>query len=161
MQTKYSFNRIFKTSTILFIFFICACDPASVIDENQRIEQAKWDKKNNYKFYVSIEDTAASYNFYVNIRNTTDYSFSNIFFFVSTQFPDKKIAVDTIECQLANKEGKWLGKGLGKIKDSRILIRKEMRFPLKGLYIFEIKQAMRVDVLQGIVDIGIRVERQK
>ena len=64
---------------------------------------------------------------------------------------------DTIELILADVEGKWLGKGWGAVKENSILLSGDMRFPLKGQYEFKIQQAMRVDTLDGISDIGIRM----
>jgi gliding motility-associated lipoprotein GldH len=58
---------------------------------------------------------------------------------------------------LADIEGRWLGKGWGAVKENSILISRNMRFPLKGNYEFKIQQAMRVDTLTGISDVGIRV----
>jgi len=64
---------------------------------------------------------------------------------------------DTIEFVLADIEGRWLGKGWGAIKDNSVLLNRSMRFPLKGKYEFKIQQAMRVDTLDGISDIGIQI----
>jgi gliding motility-associated lipoprotein GldH len=35
-----------------------------------------------------------------------------------------------------------------------------MVFPHKGIYRFELEQAMRVKELKGIRDVGIRIEKQ-
>jgi gliding motility-associated lipoprotein GldH len=61
---------------------------------------------------------------------------------------------------LADYDGKWLGSGISDVKFNRFLFQKGVRFPQKGRYFFEIEQAMRVKDLKGIVDIGIRLEKQ-
>jgi len=109
------------------------------------------------KFDVSISDTISKNDFFINIRNSTEYSFSNIFFFITTTFPDGGTTRDTVECFLADINGKWLGKGLGKFKDNRILFKRNMSFPSKGIYSFEFEQAMRVENIKGIDEIGIRI----
>jgi gliding motility-associated lipoprotein GldH len=78
---------------------------------------------------------------------------------MNTTFPDGKLDRDTLEIMLAGKDGKWLGEGLGDIWDNRILFKKNVSFPLKGEYRFELTQAMRLDPLPGIMDVGMRVER--
>jgi gliding motility-associated lipoprotein GldH len=67
---------------------------------------------------------------------------------------------DTIECMLAAKNGKWLGKGSGRYRDNRIWIRDNIRFPRKGEYTLRLNQAMREDVLVGISEAGIRLEKK-
>ncbi len=136
-----------------------SCDKSRIYEKNQRIPDAAWDYSNKLEFETEITDLTLTYNFYVNIRNTTDYKYSNIYFFINTTFPSGEIAHDTLECTLADYKGKWLGKGFGKIKESHILFKPGFRFPQTGLYTFEVEQAMRVDTLIGITDIGIRLEK--
>lgn len=134
-----------------------ACNMNSIYDESITIEQSKWYKDDLAKFEVSINDTIQLYDFYLNVRNTTDYRYSNMYVFMYTEFPNGNLSKDTIECVLADIEGKWLGKGWGAVKENSILLSKDMRFPLKGNYEFRIQQAMRNDTLSGVSNIGIRV----
>ena len=64
-----------------------------------------------------------------------------------------------LDSHLADEKGKWLGKGFGYIRDNRIPYKRNIRFPFKGYYKFEIKQAMRTDDLKGISSIGVRIEK--
>ncbi len=57
------------------------------------------------------------------------------------------------------KNGKWLGEGLGDIWDNRVLFKKNVSFPQKGEYRFEFTQAMRLNPLPGVMDVGIRIEK--
>lgn len=144
---------------LAFLFILVSCDRALVFEENRRIEKSRWDQDQKVSFTFHTEDTLSINNFYINIRNTTNYKYRNVFFFINTIFPDGRMFRDTVECYLADKNGKWLGKGMGKIKDNRVLIRKGIRFPVKGTYTLELEQAMREEELKGIADIGIRIER--
>ncbi|RLD40915.1 MAG: gliding motility lipoprotein GldH, partial [Bacteroidetes bacterium] len=96
-----------------------------------------------------------------NIRNSTDYRYSNLYVFLITKFPNNNLTKDTIECILADREGRWLGKGWGAVKENTILLSERMRFPLKGKYEFMIQHAMRVDTLKGIRDVGIRIVKSE
>ena len=107
-----------------------------------------------------MTDTVSLCSCYINVRNTTDYPFSNLYLFIKTIYPDGKVAMDTIQLQLADKSGKWLGKGIGKLRDNQVLLMKDIRFPYTGKYVFEISQAMRVNKLKGIKDIGMRISKQ-
>ena len=146
--------------SILAFMALQSCDSKRFYEENKRIENSSWNIREKAIFTVTIPDVQNRYSFYINLRNSTDYPYSNIFLFLKTVFPDGNTARDTLECQLADYSGKWLGSGITNVKFNRFLFQKGIRFPKEGQYIFEVEQAMRVKDLTGISDIGIRLERQ-
>lgn len=146
--------------TFLLLGLLISCDPNRVYDQNVRIINQSWNKDSLIKFQFHIEDTISLHKFYLNIRHNTDYPYSNIYFFMNGIFPNGNKTRDTIECLLADPRGNWLGKGAGKIRDNRILLREHLRFPVRGDYTFEIEQAMRQISLKGVEDIGIRIEKE-
>ncbi|NVN93890.1 MAG: gliding motility lipoprotein GldH [Bacteroidetes bacterium] len=152
------YNRSSFLFFALFIFLTVSCGKAPLVDKSMDVNETAWDVKEKLNIDVRIDDTISTFNFYVKIRNTTDYKNSNFFLFIKTTFPNGQIAIDTLECILADNQGKWFGKGNGKIKDSRILLKKNAIFPMKGKYIFEIEHAMREKVTSGIKSIGFRIE---
>jgi gliding motility-associated lipoprotein GldH len=148
----------------LLILFVCSlplvsCDRSGVYEENINTPDYLWKENDIARFGVSIEDTLIYHNIYINIRNTTDYQNSNLFLFITSKSPAGYSKTDTLECFLADEQGNWLGKGFGFIRDNRIPFKHNIRFPLKGLYKFEIKQAMRTDELKGIASVGVRIEK--
>jgi len=146
---------------LAFAFMIGACDSNRIYEKNIVIPDGKWEVGFKPSFEFEIQDTTIFYNFYINLRNNTDYPYSNLYLFVDSYLADGSNARDTIEVMLATKEGKWLGKGIGKIKESRFFLRRNLVFPNKGKYSIDIEQAMRGDYLPGIEDIGIRIEKSK
>lgn len=150
------------TAAILMIFIalmLASCGKEAMYDNTQRIPRGSWDKKETVRFEVPVTDTVHPYKFYLNVRHSTDYRYSNVYFFINTTFPDGKKGRDTVECILAQPDGKWLGKGISGTRDNQILLRVGLRFPMKGTYRFEFEQAMREDTLRGISDIGLRLVR--
>jgi gliding motility-associated lipoprotein GldH len=155
-------NKLLKYFFLLIpAFMLFSCDSSRIYDKSKDIENEKWSKDEPVKFDVQIDDTVSYNNVYINLRNTGDYNFSNIYLFLSTIYPDQKISIDTIECILADDKGKWLGSGLGDIKDNQMLLKKGVRFHQTGIYTFEFEQAMRIDELEGIKSIGIRIEKMQ
>ncbi|MBT3206794.1 MAG: gliding motility lipoprotein GldH [Bacteroidetes bacterium] len=138
--------------------FLCSCDTKKVFEENIKIEKGIWDNQKKATFEVLISDTLAVHNVFVNIRNTDLYQYSNIYLFIKTSSPDGYFLRDTFDCVLADLSGKWLGDGMGDIWDNQILYKKNVRFPVAGIYTFEFEQAMRMRHLPFIMDIGLRVE---
>ena len=115
---------------------------------------------------MEITDTLSEMNIIVNIRHTAYYPFSNLWIFVNTNRPDGVQNIDTLECVLAAKDGRWLGSGLGDIWDIQIPLKTQV-FSSPGDYVFEIEQAMRygdkarIEQLPEIMNVGFRIEKKE
>ena len=154
-------KRIYFLLIPLFaVILLTACDTKRYFEENKPIVKGIWKSDEKAHFDVQINDTLSRYDFFVNVRNSIDYQYSNLYLFIHTANTVGKKAQDTIELQLADYTGKWRGSGSGSIKFNRFLIQKGVKFRHKGRYTFEIEQAMRVKELKGIVDVGLRIEKE-
>lgn len=146
---------------LLFILLTQSCRDDSIYDKQKKISGGIWNQKEVLKFDVQVDDTLSSYRMFINTRNSTYYNYSNLYIFITINYPGEKISRDTIDCLLADEKGKWLGKGSGGYKDCSYLIKKGIRFNQKGIYSLVLEQAMRVENLEGIESIGIRIEKMK
>jgi len=145
--------------TGLLMVLLISCNNQRVFEESIKIDQGGWHADNILDFSTVISDTLCGYTMYIDVRNDISYSYSNLFFFMKTIFPNGRIAKDTIECLLAHYDGKWLGSGSGNVRFNRFLFQSNIQLPVSGTYRFELEQAMRVEVLKGILDIGIRIDK--
>jgi len=143
---------------LMGVLFLTSCSKSAFFEENQHLVSETWKQRDTLSFEVQVTDTIHLFDFYINVRNSTDYRYRNLYLFIITRFPGGGIARDTVECLLAAADGKWYGKGMGKIKDNRILFKNAVRFPHTGTYHIEIEQAMREKQLAGIRDVGVRIE---
>jgi gliding motility-associated lipoprotein GldH len=148
---------IFIVITVIFT----GCDEEKFFDENVSIPNDKWPSDREVVFKVDIQDTVSPYRFFINVRNSDAYRYSNVYFFLVTEFPGGGMSRDTIELTLADKTGKWLGKGTGQYRDNRVFIRENIQFPRSGEYTLRLNQAMRKEILEGISEVGIRLEKQQ
>jgi gliding motility-associated lipoprotein GldH len=83
---------------------------------------------------------------------------SNLYMFVTLNGPSRQFSRDTVNMILAAPDGLWLGKGPGKLRQLRLLYRKNIRFGEPGMYTILLEQAMRRSPLQ-VTDVGLRIER--
>jgi gliding motility-associated lipoprotein GldH len=145
---------------LLIASMFSSCGNKNVIfDESVVINNASWNNQEFPYFDVNVEDTLSTYDFYLNIRHLENYRYSNFYMFLHTTFPDGNQTHDTIELIMAYPDGRWIGKGTSSMRDNKILLNDNLCFPLKGNYHFEIEQAMREPVLEGITDVGICFEK--
>jgi gliding motility-associated lipoprotein GldH len=107
---------------------------------------------------LPVIDTLGAYAIIVNLRNNNDYPFRNIHLFVDVTAPDGEFARDTMEYELSDVHGKWLGKRGNYWIDHRLLYRPVVRFTDTGNYVFGIRHGMRADTLTGIGAVGLRLE---
>lgn len=147
----------------LVVFFILisifACNKNRVFGEYKTIPRAVWHRDSVVVFKVPVTDTLQNHNLYVNVRNDIKYKYSNLWLFIDIIQPgDSTSVTDTLEVTLADQTGKWLGKGFGGIKTSETLFRKNVFFPVAGNYQIQIKQGMRGQLLEGITEVGFKVE---
>lgn len=142
--------------------FLVGCDSAKVYEEYIEVENNNWLKENVASFEFDVTDTVSKHNLYLNVRNTGDYAFNNLYLFISLQGPNGNMLKDTVNCELADKSGKWLGKGIGDLWDIQIPYVGGFKFAQSGKYTVSMEQGMRVNKgLEGITDVGLRVEKAK
>lgn len=150
---------IFYILSILLLAGIVSCDRQRVFESYQKLDENGWHKDSVLVFNIALTDTIKNHNLYVNIRNEGTYPYSNLWLFLTIGSPDGKQLTDTVEFSLAEPSGRWKGSGIGDLHDNQILYKSSVYFPNKGDYTFQIKQGMRDNVLQGIRDVGIRIEK--
>jgi gliding motility-associated lipoprotein GldH len=138
---------------------LSSCGKETLYEQNLKIENTSWDSKAPAVFEVDVKDTITGYDFFINLRNSGSYGFSNLYVFVVTRFPGGQVTRDTVECIMATPEGDWIGTGFGDLHDQSILFKRAVNFPQSGKYRFELIQAMREDPLEGISDVGLRIEK--
>jgi gliding motility-associated lipoprotein GldH len=150
--------------------FFCSCDSNRVFDEYKSVPN-HWNKDSIISFNVTPPDSINDYNLFVNLRNTNEYKYSNLFLIVEMDYPNGKTLKDTLEYKMADPSGKLLGTGFTDVKENKLWYKgydKPFVFNEIGEYKINIQHAMRqngqingIDNLEGITDIGFRIEQSK
>ncbi len=137
-------------------------------DKYKAIENHQWHSENNIDFIVSNSDTISTRNVFINIRNNKKYEFSSLFLIAKMEFPSGYKVVDTLEYEMTDAYGNWLGSGFTDIKENKLFYKENVVFSEKGDYKFSVQHATRNvnDIegeisLQGITDVGLRIEKVK
>jgi len=154
------------TLVILISIVIFSCNDVTVYDKYKPISRAKWHKDSIVNFDFNPVDTLSTNNVYINLRNNDDYQYSNLFLIVGIDFPNNFSVIDTLEYEMADSEGKFLGSGFTDLKENKLEYKTNVVFPTTGTYNISIQHAMRksgeiegISFLQGITDVGLRIEK--
>ncbi|MBR3529272.1 MAG: gliding motility lipoprotein GldH [Bacteroidales bacterium] len=153
-----------KTHTLIALLIgllvFAACDSKVFYDETCRVDEQGWNMDDKLVYNIDVDDTAQTYLCCLDVRVRNDYPYSNIYFFLSTVYPNGDVAVDTnIEFQLAAPDGKWMGREQGRYVDGRYPFC-YFRFPERGSYQFVLRHAMRDTLLRGVKDVGLHIEHK-
>ena len=147
---------------VIVVVFLSACDDARVYETNYDFENRYWVVQEKPSFQFVVEDTTQVYNLYCNLRNSVSYPYTRIF--VSYVLRDSvgiELKKELISQNLFDqKTGQPMGtSGLGDIYDQQMPLMQNFRFTKTGKYSIQFEQFMRTDTLQGILAVGLRVER--
>lgn len=155
-------NHIINIFLLLIVVVVLlSCNSNVVFDKNESLKNDSWRIGDKKAFTVKVDDINTTYKFALNVRNTTDYPYNNIYFFITTLYPDGSVTrKDTVECMLTYPDGQWKGKGHSDIRDNRFWFAKNVRFKQKGEYVFKIEQATRDTSLVGVKEVGLHIEKQ-
>jgi len=147
----------------LFIFalFFVSCSSNTVFEDYKSFENQSWNADSSLSFNYSVRDTTSQNQLTIKVRHTVDYEYQNLFLFVSRSDGQ----MDTLEILLANKEGMWLGKGIGDVREFEFDY-EQVVFSKKGNHTLQIEQAMRYGKLEKIQNlnhisaIGLSIQKQ-
>ncbi len=131
----------------------------NIYQKNISIPGYNWDYDFHPSFQFKITDTAARYNIFVTVRHTNAYPYSNLWLLIYSNYSGVKPKSKRVELPLADKEGRWLGSGMGDIYEHRIPIQENARFSKTGVYHFSFEQNMRLNPLPNIMSVGLRIEK--
>lgn len=144
---------------LISIVFIASCRGDVVFEEFNRIPEAGWDTDSSVVLEASLSDTTHYHDIYLIFRTNGDYPFSNFYCGYRIISPSKEVISDRKNTTVARNDGKWLGSGMGDLRNFKVLIQRDFIAREAGTYRIELQQKMRKKVLPGIRDAGILIEK--
>lgn len=155
-----------KLTVLIILSLLLSCNKNNVYFKFKDLPNNKWHKDSILKFVYIAKDTINRNNIYLNLRNDKNYEFSNLFLITEVNFPDKTKIIDTLEYEMTNEKGEFLGSGFSDTKENKLEFKNNIKFPNKGDYTFKIQHAVRkigkekgIVELNGIIDVGLEIEK--
>lgn len=151
-------------NSILSLFSAClltACNEHTVYHSYQSLPNKGWGKSDTLSFQIPITDSVpTTLRLFAEVRNSIEYPYHNLHLFISQNLQDSTVwRTDTIAFCLADSTGRWTGHGWGSIYQSETFITSVR--PLHPTnYTIKIMSGMKDEKLQGLSDVGIRIEKQ-
>lgn len=153
---KYAFTAF----VFILVFSLFSCDTERFYERYSEIPEYSWHYMDSIPFYIEINDTNSHYDIYFNIRHTGSYGFRNIWVLIILESPSGALSSNRHEFTLSEPSGKWYGQGIGGIYDAQFPLRKNLKFNEIGDHVVYVKHLMRNDILQEVMNVGIRVDKK-
>jgi gliding motility-associated lipoprotein GldH len=123
------------------------------------LKDGLWTYADSVVFEPEIQDTQQTYDIYLQLSHQKDYPFANAYCELEIQFPQGKPRKELVSIELADEVGKWLGKCSGSSCQRSISFLEKAKFEQIGKYKIIFRQYGRQDSLQGIQNIGLRIDK--
>ena len=151
---------------LLVLILMFSCDNILEFNQYKTLENNFWKSGEKIEFAFEVKDTILPKNLYINIRNNNDYEFSNLYIITELKFPNHTLVIDTLQYEMADISGMFLGNGFSEIKENKLFYKEQKVFPVSGNYALTIRHAMRkngkinaIEKLYGLQEIGFSIEK--
>lgn len=150
--------RLFQIIILALIF--SACRETGLYEKVHFMKGNAWSANQQPEFVFEVKDTVSKYQVYFLIRHGDAYEFNNIWIKLNSKLPGDSVdRKDRFDISLAT-QNKWLGSGMDDIFDHRVLLYREpVKFSKTGQYTISIGHDMRVEPLDHVYNVGLRIEK--
>jgi gliding motility-associated lipoprotein GldH len=169
ITTLQKMEAIQKNKWLVFFLIsslMISCGDHSEFNEYKTLKNSAWKTEDRLVFSFKIKDTIVPKDLFINIRNNSAYEFSNLFLITALKLPDNSVVIDTLQYEMADALGKFLGAGFSEVKENKLFYKEHNIFPLLGTYSLEIRHAMRrngkvyaMEFLKGVQEVGFSIEK--
>ena len=142
---------------LCILFSLLGCDRNRIFEKHIDLK-GNWPQESSHLFEFDIIDSKIPYQITGMVRNKNSYAFNNLYVKYELFYEDSLIKTDLTEVILFEpKTGKPLGTGMGSTFDRNFDFIQSHTFEVSGHYSMKLTQFMRLDTLQDVDQIGVRV----
>lgn len=120
----------------------------------------QWASSSKPVFHFDVKDTSSNYLVYFLFRHADAYEYNNVWIKLNSSLPgDSAARTERFDVPLAA-NNRWLGSGMDDIFDHRVLLYPEpVKFIKPGSYAVMVEHDMRIESLDHVFNVGLRLEK--
>lgn len=141
---------------MLCVLLLSSSCRRDIIYERFQVVGTVWYQDTGLTYFYNVPDVSVPYDLTLEIRHNGTYPYRNIWIFSQEERPIDLVYRDTLECELADVEGSWLGRGYS-IRTLSVPLRRGHIYPMGGRYVLTLYHGMRDEPLVGIESIGLKI----
>ncbi len=150
-------NKYIIAAFILLVS-LSACKKAPYYSETHLFSDGVWGAGEQPVFSFDIQDSAGLYDLSFVLRLNNDYDFQNIWILMHTTRPEGSVSTDTINLQVFDERGRWLGKKSGSTYTFTGVFAFKHRFETLGKHSIRMEHAVMNPELRGVLDMTLLVD---
>lgn len=143
---------------VLALALASACKEHVVYHAYRAVPIDGWEQTDLLTFGLDTVQAGGTYQISVGLRTTNAYPYQSLWLLIETQeYPSEALELDTLVCRLSDGRGHRRGSGIDTY---------QYRYPLTTKFLnqgqsltFRVCHIMRREMLPGVSDVGIEVER--
>lgn len=146
----------------VLLVWLASCGQSSVYEKVIDFKEKAWVVTNRPQFSFEIKDYTSSYNLYYTLRNSLEFPFSRVFVnYTLSDSTGMDLRKELVYHYLFDqKTGRPTGSsGLGDLHDHSFPLVENYKFERPGRYTITLEQFNRKDTLEGILAVGVRIEK--
>ena len=146
---------------LLLAIGLMACGPDGRVYEKHKdlSPDLEWLKVDARTFKVPIAETAGAYDFSLSFRYIEGYPFQVVKIKMTETSPSGAVSEKSFDLKLREDNGDYIGEPGLDIWDSSHLVEPGKVFSEKGTYTYVLEHEMPADPVNGVMEIGIVVDK--
>lgn len=145
---------------LIFGLGLVACNSNALVDEFHPVSNEAWAYSEVFTDTFSVSEQDYYHKLFINLQITGDYAYQNLYVKLKHTNPEGIVQSEILNLQLAEKNGRWLGSGMGDVISFQIPVLGKQQYK-NGKHSIALEQYMRLEQLPFVVAAGIRVEKTK
>lgn len=152
-------NNIFLILSVIIL--LTSCNRGELYFHYNKIDKEEWHRDSVLAFSIDTLKTEQRGRYNISLELTTSalYQYSNMQLKVDHNLNDTTIISDTINFNLADEYGRWLGMGVGSLRQLSVPYKSSIWLDSTRSYEIHISHVMNPDPLKGVQKVGVRVYR--
>ena len=152
-------NKLVLPVMLAVALTIVACKGKTVYHQYEHTAVEGWERTDTLSYTIDDIKATADYQEEIGLRINSTYPFTSLFLVVEQHIrPMNLLRKDTINCRLMDKDGNIKGRGLNYYQYNFMLT--TLHLNVGDTVDIRIHHNMRREIVPGIADVGIRLERQ-
>ncbi len=145
---------------ILLLCSIIGCGPTPYFEEQVAFDNSTWKYEDVKVVEFDIVDTVGVYDLHLIIDHSTAYKHQNLYLRINTVFPELPPKQEQLTIDLAEQNGKWIGKCSSDDCKVKVFLIENFKFPSTGSYKLEFEQYTRKKNLPGLNSLVVELYRK-
>lgn len=162
LNTRFMLHRLLCRFPVvalpMFIALLTACHTPPAYHNYRSVSVEGWESKDTLAFSIDSLPTEGTYVLSLGVRTAVNYPFQSLWVVVKQSWSTPlRQRIDTVACTTHDNHGNALGTGVA--RNQQLFAVDTLQLPIGARGTIGIRHIMRRDLLPGVSDVGIELQK--